>query len=129
MYLRPAATVILIASSVVVGAVRAETSSNALVEAVQADDRASVAQVLATHPNVNIVQDDGSTALAWAAIRSNGFAGRDLIRLQRSGRRCSAVICCDRSCAQPRAGTPGTWALCRLTCHPRAVNMAAKAGS
>jgi uncharacterized protein len=76
MNLRPAATVILLALSVAAGVLRADpappdTSSNALIEAVQADDRASVAQLVATRANVNIVQDDGSTALAWAAIRSN----------------------------------------------------------
>ena len=77
MYLRPAATAFLLALSVVAGVIRAEaaaspeTSSNALSEAVQADDRASVAQLVAAKANVNIVQDDGSTALAWAAVRSN----------------------------------------------------------
>jgi ankyrin repeat protein len=76
MYLRPAASAILLALSVVAGVIRAdpaptETSSNALIEAVQADDRASVEQLVATRANVNIIQDDGSTALAWAVIRSN----------------------------------------------------------
>src|SRR6185312_16415307 len=67
--------IILLALSAVAVAAKAATlpvaESNALVEAVQADDRASVARILATHPNVNFQQDDGSTALAWAAVRCN----------------------------------------------------------
>src|SRR5581483_1545452 len=50
------------------------------IEAVQADDRASVARILATHPNVNSQQDDGATALAWAAMRSNTEIAQLLIR-------------------------------------------------
>jgi len=86
MYLRPTATVVLIALSVVAGVIRAdppapfETASNALIEAVQADDRAAVAHVLATHPEINIAEDDGSTALAWAAIRSNGEIAQLLLK-------------------------------------------------
>ena len=76
--------VILLALSAVAVAAKAATlpvaDSNALVEAVQADDRASVARILATHPNVNSQQDDGSTALAWAAVRCNTEIARLLLK-------------------------------------------------
>jgi ankyrin repeat protein len=80
------ATAVLIAVSAVAmataanAATRWATDSNALIEAVQADDRASVARVLATHPNVNSQQDDGATALAWAAMRSNTEIAQLLIK-------------------------------------------------
>jgi ankyrin repeat protein len=44
---------------------------DALIEAVQHDDRAAVESVLRRHPDVNARQDDGATALGWAAVRCN----------------------------------------------------------
>ena len=43
----------------------------ALIDAVQNDDRAQVANLLSTDANVNAREDDGSTALAWSAVRCN----------------------------------------------------------
>jgi ankyrin repeat protein len=69
------AILIVLSAAATVGGARAATLSaaapNALIEAVQADDRASVARLLATRPNLDARLDDGSTALAWAAIRCN----------------------------------------------------------
>ena len=45
--------------------------SHALIEAVQNDDRAGVSALLSRHADVNAQEDDGATALAWAAVRSN----------------------------------------------------------
>ncbi|HWD98665.1 MAG TPA: hypothetical protein VG345_06500, partial [Bryobacteraceae bacterium] len=44
---------------------------NPLIDAVQNDDRSSVAELLGQHPDVNARLEDGATALAWAAVRSN----------------------------------------------------------
>lgn len=78
----PTVAALLLALSAVANAasVLSATESNALVEAVQADDRASVARILATHPNVNLQQDDGATALAWAAVRSNAEIAQLLLK-------------------------------------------------
>jgi ankyrin repeat protein len=46
-------------------------SRAALIEAVQNDDRAAVAALLNKHADVNVREDDGATALAWAAVRCN----------------------------------------------------------
>src|SRR5438874_6928938 len=43
----------------------------ALIDAVQNDDRAQVTELLGKHVDVNAQEVDGSTALAWAAIRCN----------------------------------------------------------
>jgi ankyrin repeat protein len=43
----------------------------ALIDAVQNDDRAAVESLLGSHADVNARQDDGATALAWAAVRCN----------------------------------------------------------
>ena len=82
---RTAAAVLSVLSAVatVAGANAATFSardSNALIEAVQADDRASVARLLAKDPSVNSQQDDGSTALAWAAIRCNSEIAQMLLK-------------------------------------------------
>ena len=45
--------------------------SAALIDAVQNDDRAQVVVLLSQHPDVNALDEDGSTALAWAAMRCN----------------------------------------------------------
>ncbi len=80
------ATAVLIALSAVATVARSSaatlstTDSNALIEAVQADDRASVARLLAAHPNLNSQQDDGSTALAWAAVRCNSEIAQLLLK-------------------------------------------------
>ncbi len=46
-------------------------SRAALIEAVQNDDRAAVAALLNKRADVNVREDDGATALAWAAVRCN----------------------------------------------------------
>jgi ankyrin repeat protein len=43
----------------------------ALIEAVQNDDQAAVASLLRQKADVNAREEDGATALAWAAVRSN----------------------------------------------------------
>jgi ankyrin repeat protein len=42
-----------------------------LIEAVQNDDQAAVAALLTKRVDVNAREDDGATALAWAAVRCN----------------------------------------------------------
>jgi ankyrin repeat protein len=75
--LRTGTAILLALSSVAAAATTSNAASisttapDALIEAVQADDRASVARILALRPNVNRQLDDGSTALAWAAMRCN----------------------------------------------------------
>jgi len=46
-------------------------SGQALIQAVQNDDQAAVAELLAQKVDVNAREDDGATALAWAALRCN----------------------------------------------------------
>jgi hypothetical protein len=46
-------------------------SSFPLIDAVRADDQAAVARITAEGADVNAREPDGSTALAWAAMRSN----------------------------------------------------------
>jgi cytohesin len=46
-------------------------------EAVQADDRAAVAELLSEHADVNAREEDGATPLAWAAMRCNA----EIVRL------------------------------------------------
>ena len=49
----------------------AAISADALLAAVQNDDASSVARLILEHANVNAREQDGATALAWAAMRSN----------------------------------------------------------
>ena len=61
--LRTSTTILLVLSAIGVAsksnaASIPGTAQDALIEAVQADDSASVARILATHPNVNRQQDD-----------------------------------------------------------------------
>src|SRR5262245_26398696 len=49
----------------------AGSSGDALLRAVQSDDRATVARLIHEPANVNAREQDGATALAWAAMRSN----------------------------------------------------------
>jgi len=49
----------------------AATSGQSLIEAVQNDDRLAVAALLRTSLDVNVQDDDGATALAWASLRCN----------------------------------------------------------
>ncbi|MGH9664171.1 MAG: ankyrin repeat domain-containing protein, partial [Bryobacteraceae bacterium] len=44
---------------------------SALINAVQNDDRSQVTALLSKHIDVNAREEDGSTALAWAAVRCN----------------------------------------------------------
>jgi ankyrin repeat protein len=44
---------------------------HALIDAVQNDDRAAVESLLGRHADVNARQEDGATALSWAAVRCN----------------------------------------------------------
>src|SRR4051812_39383621 len=44
---------------------------SALIDAARGDDQASVASLLRQGADVNAREDDGTTALAWAASRSN----------------------------------------------------------
>ena len=46
-------------------------SGQALIQAVQNDDQAAVAELLAQKADVNAREDDGATPLAWAALRCN----------------------------------------------------------
>src|SRR5690348_8917506 len=85
VHLRLSAAILLALTAVSVAvsanaATVAANDPNALIEAVQADDRASVTRILATHPDVNRVEDDGSTALAWAAIRCNSEIAQLLMK-------------------------------------------------
>jgi ankyrin repeat protein len=61
------------ASALLCAAARAGVagSGQALIQAVQNDDRGTVAQLLAHKAEVNAREDDGATALDWAALRSN----------------------------------------------------------
>src|SRR5436190_20607403 len=43
----------------------------ALLDAARSDDRAAVSALLSQGADVNAREDDGTTALAWAATRSN----------------------------------------------------------
>ncbi len=60
-------TLCLLASA----AMPAATSGTALIEAVQNDDQAATAALLKKHVDVNAREDDGATALDWAAMRCN----------------------------------------------------------
>jgi ankyrin repeat protein len=53
---------------------------NPLIDAVQNDDRSSVAELLGQHPEVNARLEDGGTALAWAAVRSNAEIAELLLK-------------------------------------------------
>ncbi|HWB97360.1 MAG TPA: ankyrin repeat domain-containing protein, partial [Bryobacteraceae bacterium] len=53
------------------GAPAASGSGAALIEAAQSDDAAAVAALLRKKVDVNAREDDGATALAWAALRGN----------------------------------------------------------
>jgi ankyrin repeat protein len=46
-------------------------SANQLIQAVQDDDTASVAEMIANKIDVNARDEDGATALSWAAVRCN----------------------------------------------------------
>jgi ankyrin repeat protein len=59
------ATVILLTGSVWAA------SPADIIAAVQNDDNAQVTELLRQHSNVNVQEGDGSTALAWAAVRCN----------------------------------------------------------
>src|SRR6185295_18565472 len=54
-----------------VGIARALAGGEALIDAARNDDRASVAALLGQRVDVNAREGDGTTALAWAATRSN----------------------------------------------------------
>src|ERR1700722_8630808 len=60
-------TLCLLASA----AMLAASSGTALIEAVQNDDHAALAALLMKHVEVNAREDDGATALDWAATRCN----------------------------------------------------------
>ena len=47
------------------------SSGDAILRAVQNDDAAAVARLVRERANVNAREQDGATALAWAAMRSN----------------------------------------------------------
>src|SRR5690349_5179822 len=49
----------------------ATSSADALFRAVQNDDTGAVTRLIQEHANVNAREQDGATALAWAALRSN----------------------------------------------------------
>jgi ankyrin repeat protein len=53
---------------------------NPLIGAVQNDDRSSVVELLHQHPDVNARLEDGATALAWAAVRSNSDIAELLLK-------------------------------------------------
>ena len=61
----------IVASCLLGMSLHAAELSSALFDAVQNDDRATVASLLSRHADVNERQDDGATALAWAADRCN----------------------------------------------------------
>jgi uncharacterized protein len=52
----------------------------ALIEAVQNDDQAAVTELLTKRVDVNAREDDGATALAWAAVRCNIEIGALLLK-------------------------------------------------
>jgi ankyrin repeat protein len=62
---------ILLAGVIVLSGSVLAASPAAIIDAVQNDDRAQVSELLKQHVDVNAREDDGSTALAWAAVRCN----------------------------------------------------------
>ena len=60
-----------LAALVAMGMASAASVGEALVEAAHGDDRSAVAALIHRGANVDAVAGDGSTALAWAAIRGN----------------------------------------------------------
>ena len=68
-----AMAVCLAGSALLCAAARAGVAGDAqaLIQAVQNDDRSAVAQLLAQKADVSGREDDGATALAWAAVRCN----------------------------------------------------------
>lgn len=59
---------------------RASEFGSPLIEAVQNDDRAAVQSLLKQHVKVNAREEDGGTALAWAAVRCNFEIATDLLK-------------------------------------------------
>ena len=55
----------LVSLPLVAGA--AETGTSALATAARQGDRAAVRSLLDNHANVNVAEDDGTTALIWSA--------------------------------------------------------------
>src|SRR5947208_10200948 len=56
------------------------SSPDAILRAVQSDDAVAVARLIREHANVNAREQDGATALAWAAMRSNIAAAELLLK-------------------------------------------------
>lgn len=52
----------------------------AIIQAVQNDDRAAIAELLKRKVDVNVREEDGATPLAWAAVRGNVEITRLLLR-------------------------------------------------
>jgi ankyrin repeat protein len=55
-------------------------SDDALLRAVHNDDAAAVARLVGEHTNLNAREQDGATALAWAAMRSNSAIAELLLK-------------------------------------------------
>jgi ankyrin repeat protein len=70
---------VVVAAAVVAAAFGARTSSESLslIDAVKAGDRDAIRSILKTHPDVNLREADGTTALHWA-VRSDDL---DTVRL------------------------------------------------
>jgi hypothetical protein len=61
----------LVTARVLAGAPAAVKLGEALIDAARSDDRAAVAALLEQAADVNAREGDGTTALAWAATRTN----------------------------------------------------------
>src|SRR4051812_18366069 len=61
----------VIAVRVLFGSPASVKSGEALIDAARSDDQAAVAALLGQSADVNAREGDGTTALAWAAARSN----------------------------------------------------------
>lgn len=71
---------ILLSVPVIAGAEDLTGNGPAIIQAVQNDDRAAVAELLRHKVDVNAQEEDGATALAWAAVRSNAEIARLLLK-------------------------------------------------
>ena len=70
---------IALAGVLAVGSASAASLGQSLVEAAHGDDRSAVAALIEQGANVDAVAGDGSTALAWAAIRGNSAVAELLL--------------------------------------------------
>ena len=80
MFRLEASRVVLAAALASAGAASGASLGPGLIEAVRADDPAGVAALLDRGANPNAREEDGSTALSWAAIRGNAKTASRLLK-------------------------------------------------